>query len=375
MLHIRLIILIGTLFVHSGFSYAAVNDAKSVSSTLNATPKSGEGNEEAPKFLVKNVCDGPKCQSTLAYNASITPANLLAFINQTANLPAGTVVLLHSQGGDLSTGIRLGQIIRQKSFNTRVGQIQEQQTTLIKVPGSCVSSCALAFLGGVQRQLDPQDELGFYPLQSSKKSSSKISEEELVKALANIDRYLIQMSINSKLLEQMMRTETNRVLMINPATARALNIENTSKGDLNPWMVQSLDNGTVIAITSEKQDGGKFNITLGLSKHRGGYRFTILIKPTTNLNNLTKLTEQLNAEQLLLVFGTETIKPKLEKPWQATNIGSQSIFSLKENDLKDLARQVDFRLFIPMAVLNQFDLDQNTLFSGRGLSGAITALK
>jgi len=375
MSYIRFIILIGTLLVHCNLSHSAVNDAKTVSSTLNTTSKSGEGSKEAPKFTVRNVCDGPKCQSTLAYDASITPANLLAFINQTANLPAGTVVLLHSQGGDLSTGIRLGQIIRQKSFNTRVGQIQEQQTALIKVPGSCVSSCALAFLGGVQRQLDPQDELGFYPLQSSKKPSSKISEDDLLKALANIDRYLMQMSINSKLLEQMMRTESNRTLMINPATARALNIENTSKGELNPWMVQSLDNGVMLAITSEKQDGGKFNITLGLSRNQGGFRITILIQPTTNLNILAKLTEQLNTEQLILVFGTETIKPKLEKPWQTTNIGSQSIYSLKENDLKDLARQVEFRLFIPIAVLNPFDLDQNTLFSTRGLSGAISTLK
>jgi hypothetical protein len=175
MFYIRFFILIGSLLSHCGLSHSAVNDAKSVSSTINATPKSGEGNEEAPKFTVRNVCDGPKCQSTLAYNAVITPVNLLAFINQTENLPAGTVVLLHSQGGDLSTGIRLGQIIRQKKFNTRVGKIQEQQAMLIKAPGSCVSSCALAFLGGVQRQLDPQDELGFYPLQSSKKSSSKMS--------------------------------------------------------------------------------------------------------------------------------------------------------------------------------------------------------
>lgn len=372
---IRLIILISTLLVHCGISYSAINDAKSISSTLNATPKSAEGNEEAPKFILRNVCDGPKCQSTLAFKAAITPTNLLAFINQTANLPAGTVVLLHSQGGDLSSGIRLGQIIRQKNFNTRVGQIEEQQASIIKAPGSCLSSCALAFLGGVQRQLDVRDELGFYPLQSNKKSSSKISEDELIKALANIDRYFIQMSINSKLLEQIMRTETDRTLMINLATARALNIENTSKGDLNPWMVQNLDNGVVIAITSEKQDGGKYNITLGLSKNRSGFRLTILIKPTTNFSNPTKLTEQLNAEQLQLIYGTETIKPKPEKPWQVTNVGSQSIFSLKEEDLKDLARQVDFKLFIPMGVLNQFDLDQNTLFSGRGLSGAITALK
>jgi hypothetical protein len=375
MSQIRFIILISTLLVHSSLSHSAIKDAKSASNILPAESKAAESNGEAPKFIVSNVCDGPKCQSTLSYNSPITPANLKAFIDQTVNTAPGTVVLLNSQGGDLSTGIRLGQIIRQKSFNTQVGQVQEQQASNIKIPGSCFSSCALAFLGGVQRQLDAKDELGFYALQSTKKPSSKMDEQELIKALANIDRYLIQMNISSKLLEQMMRSETSGPLLINPTTARAFNIENASKEALNPWKVQELDNGAVIAVTSEKQNGGKFNITLGLSKNRNSFRLIVIIKPTNDLIEIAKLVEQLNAEQLVLIYGAETIKPKTEKPWQTTNVGAQSIFSLKEDDLRQLARQVDFRLFLPYSVLAQFDFDQNTLFSGRGLSGAITALK
>jgi hypothetical protein len=372
---IRFIIIIGILLVQSGLSHATIKDAKSASSNLPAVSKAAESNGEAPKFIISNVCDGPKCQSTLTYNALITPANLQAFIDQTTNAPPGTVVLLNSQGGDLSTGIRLGQVIRQKSFNTQVGQVQQQQTSTIKIPGSCLSSCALAFLGGVQRKLDEKDELGFYALQSSKKSSSKMDEQELIKALANIDRYLMQMNISSKLLEQIMRTENGGLLLINLTTARALNIENASREELNPWRVQELDNGAVIAVTSEKQNGGKFNITLGLSKNRNSFRLIVIIKPTNDLIEIAKLVEQLNTEQLLLIYGAETIKPKTEKPWQITNIGAQSIFSLREDDLKQLARQVDFRLFLPYSVLAQFDFDQNTLFSGRGLSGAITAVK
>jgi hypothetical protein len=375
MSQIRLIVIIGFLLVQSSLTHSAIKDVKSASSTLPAVSKAAESKAEAPKFIISNVCDGPKCQSTLAYNAPITPTNLQAFIDQTANVPPGTVVLLNSQGGDLSTGIRLGQVIRQKSFNTQVGQTQEQQASSIKIPGSCLSSCALAFLGGVQRQLDAKDELGFYALRSSKKSSSKMDEEELTKALANIDRYLIQMNISSKLLEQMMRSETGSPLLINPTTARALNIENASREELNPWRVQELDNGAVIAITSEKQNGGKFNITLGLSKNRNSFRLIVLIKPTNDLIDISKLVEQLNNEQLVLIYGAETIKPKIEKPWQKTNVGAQSIFILKEGDLKQIARQVEFRLFLPYSVLAQFDFDQNTLFSGRGLSGAITALK
>jgi hypothetical protein len=375
MLQIRLIVIIGSLLVQSGLSHSTIKDVKSTSSTLPAISKVAENNSEVPKFLISKVCDGPKCQSTLAYNSPITPANLQAFIDQTANVPPGTLVLLNSQGGDLSTGIRLGQIIRQKSLNTQVGQVQEQQTSNIKIPGSCLSSCALAFLGGVQRQLDTKDELGFYALQSTKKPSSKMDEQELIKALANIDRYLIQMNISSKLLEQMMRTETGGLLLINPTTARALNIENASREELNPWRVQELDNGAVIAITSEKQNGGKFNITLGLSKNKNSFRLIVLIKPTNDLIDISKLIEQLNNEQLVLINGSETIKPKTEKPWHRTNIGAQAIFILKEDDLKQLARQVDFKLFLPYSILSQFDFDQNTLFSGRGLDGAITVLK
>jgi len=371
MLHIRFFILISMLLVNCGLSHSAIDENKSIS----ATPKASKSSDEAPKFEVRNVCYGQKCQSTLAYHAPITPANLQAFIDQTATLPSGTIVLLNSQGGDLSTGIRLGQIIRQKNFNTRVGQTQEQPASIIKIPGSCLSSCALAFLGGVERQLDAQDELGFYPLQSTKKSSSKISEEDLVKALANIDRYLMQMNISGKLLEQMMRTETASPLLINQTIARTLNIENASKGELNPWRVQHLDNGIVIAITSEKQNGGKFNITLGLTKNRDNFRLTILIKPTNNSIDLIKLTEQLNTEQPLFLYGSETIKPKPERPWQTTSIGSQAIYSLRERDLKQLATQIDFSLLLPLVTLTQFELDQKTLFSGRGLSGAIPALK
>jgi hypothetical protein len=172
-----------------------------------------------------------------------------------------------------------------------------------------------------------------------------------------------------------MRTENGGLLLINLTTARALNIENASREELNPWRVQELDNGAVIAVTSEKQNGGKFNITLGLSKNRNSFRLIVIIKPTNDLIEIAKLVEQLNTEQLLLIYGAETIKPKTEKPWQITNIGAQSIFSLREDDLKQLARQVDFRLFLPYSVLAQFDFDQNTLFSGRGLSGAITAVK
>lgn len=344
------------------------------SSAAVALSKDGKVPDEKAKFAISNICDHQRCQLMVVYQSPINQVNLEAFISQTANLPPGTVILLNSQGGDLSSGIRLGQVIRQKNFNTRVGQSQDQKNAIVKAPGVCLSSCALAFLGGAQRQLDERDELGFFSLQSTQKSSSKLTEEDLKKALANIARYLDQMNVNGTLLEQIMRIEGNAPLLINLTTAKALNIDNTSKGELNPWRVQALDNGVLVAITSQKQTQGQFNITLGLSKASGDFRLIILIKPTSNSIEPVKLTELLSTSQPILIAKDKLIKLKLDKNWQLTATGSQGNFFLKGEELLQIASQVEFELQLPPN-LTPSGLDQTTLFSTRGLGGAVIALK
>jgi len=356
------------LFVLTAILLLASNNSSA------ATSKGGKDPDEKAKFAISNICDQQKCQLMVIYQSSINQANLEAFISQTANLPTGTVILLNSQEGDLSSGIRLGQVIRQKSFNTRVGQAQEQQNAIVKAPGGCLSSCALAFLGGAQRQLDDRDELGFFSLQSTQKPPSKLNEEDLKKALANIARYLEQMNINGTLLEQIMRIEGNDPLLINPTSSKALNIENASKGELNPWRVQALDNGVLIAITSQKQTQGQFNITLGLSKASGDFRLIILIKPTINSIGPAKLTELLGNSQPTLIAKDKVFKLKLDKNWQLTATGSQGSFILKEEELLQITSQVEFEFQLPPNI-TQLGLDQKTLFSTRGLGGAVIALK
>ena len=367
-------VLTAILLLASSSPYAANNDFKLAANLPGTLSKDGKEVDEKAKFAISNICDLQKCQLMVVYQSTINQANLEAFTSQTANLPTGTVVLLNSQEGDLSSGIRLGQVILQKGFNTRVGRAQEQQNTTVKAPGVCLSSCALAFLGGTQRQLDDRDELGFFSLQSTQKPPSKLSEEDLKKALANIARYLEQMNINGTLLEQIMRIEGNGPLLINPTSAKALNIENATKGELNAWRVQALDNGVLIAITSQKQTQGQFNITLGLSKASGAFRLIVLIKPTVTSIDYPKLTELLGNSQPTLIAKDKVFRLKLDKNWQLTATGSQGNFFLKGEELLQIASQVEFELQLPPN-LTQSGLDQTTLFSTRGLGGALIALK
>jgi hypothetical protein len=82
-----------------------------------------------------------------------------------------------------SGGVMLGELFRARDFATEVGSsklnsdvpIPGSKNVYTKTPGSCSSACAMAFLGGVERTLDPDSTLGFHVV-SNPNVSEKISE-------------------------------------------------------------------------------------------------------------------------------------------------------------------------------------------------------
>lgn len=102
-----------------------------------------------------------------------TPEKFKEFISN--NKPAGIKIVLHSPGGDLVAGIQLGREIRKLELDTFVGNSIDNSENRIPsgnmiyndfAPGKCLSACAYAFLGGVDRNLLNDDEYhnwgGFY---------------------------------------------------------------------------------------------------------------------------------------------------------------------------------------------------------------------
>jgi len=71
--------------------------------------------------------------------------------NMTVQKYAKGGVLFESAGGNLVTGVRIGEIIRLKGFSTGVAS-----------GAVCASSCALAWLGGSERFLPSSARLGFH---------------------------------------------------------------------------------------------------------------------------------------------------------------------------------------------------------------------
>lgn len=89
-------------------------------------------------------------------------ARLASFI-ESNHLPSGngTVVVLHSPGGDVEESMMMGRNIRAKGFRTEVNQLGSNDAVQ-GPPGECYSACTLMFLGGVRRQVPQNARYGVH---------------------------------------------------------------------------------------------------------------------------------------------------------------------------------------------------------------------
>ena len=93
-------------------------------------------------------------------------------------------VYLNSNGGLLLEGIKLGLIFRKYKLWTNVERIEHSNIYPYPIPADeayCASACAIAFLGGVQRRLSRDNELGFHQFYDS----SSLTLEEFTKDKQN----------------------------------------------------------------------------------------------------------------------------------------------------------------------------------------------
>lgn len=83
------------------------------------------------------------------------------FIESAGSTP--TRIIFDSPGGDLAGGLELGRKIRKLGFSTAIGKSRpslDLPTDEELTQGLCASSCAFAFLGGVNRQVVERNRLG-----------------------------------------------------------------------------------------------------------------------------------------------------------------------------------------------------------------------
>ena len=129
------------------------------------------------------------------------------------------IVLFESGGGDLATGLEIGTTIRMKGFRTGVA------------PNSlCASSCALAWLGGVERYLSPTSKLGFHAAYSVDGSTTR--ETGLGNAV--VGAYLTRIGLPIDAVIYITKAPPEEMTWLNPNDAKKVGIDLNILADDKP---------------------------------------------------------------------------------------------------------------------------------------------
>lgn len=196
-----------------------------------------------------------------------TPNKFLEFLKEKNIDPGESLrVSFNSIGGHLIAGLELGKLIREYKFNTSIFKTStylndagEKTSSKQEDPGICFSSCAYAFLGGIERRISNKSKYGihqFYTADSLKNpvekkfSSLDISRNQVISgALAS---YISEMGVDTKLLGvASVITPWEDIYLLPEEIIIKYNIDNT-KPTPPKWKIQALGEG-MFAYTFQKQ--------------------------------------------------------------------------------------------------------------------------
>ena len=122
------------------------------------------------------------------------------------------VVVFDSNGGNLIAGIEIGRAIR----------LQEYSTTIAEY-GTCASACALAWLGGIQRFLPPNAQVGFHLAYIKGDKSATVSGQ----GNAVVGAYLNQLGLPQSAILYATSAAPHEMRWLSKEDAQAVGIEVT----------------------------------------------------------------------------------------------------------------------------------------------------
>ncbi len=191
----------------------------------------------------------------------------------------------------------MGRILRKYNVNVSIGKTVKDDyvdsrgnSEYEKIEkGYCYSSCAYAFLGGVERIIDAENKLGFHQFYDSKAmnnlSQKQFDGHDMVidqKITGYIVQYLESMGIDIRLYSLIASTHPKDMYSLSKDELYKYGISTKSRPTTN-WTLVAYDKGLVAEIKS-KENKTKIARLYATSKNK--YFFTVFV-PTDYFNNST----------------------------------------------------------------------------------------
>lgn len=298
------------------------------------------------------------------------------------DLPRGTTVVLQSLGGDLMGGLRLGQFIRARGFNTYLpAKLEGTEATLkdTKWQGKCISSCAYSFLGGLERKVQSGGQYGVHQFRGQDNGLDPVQTQKISAVLG---KYMDAMGVNRLLLDQALLTDPGKVMLVPDHLRQAWKVDTTLEpvvAFLPRWRLEASSGGQRLAYVSRRQNGSNAIVTLAFALMGGQMRALLIVKPDSRQEGTSTWLEafrQRTELQLSLDAKSFTLQPSSDwaRAGSVNTPGTQQIwFTAPEELMRELRTTKQFVIRPQWPKLPQ-GVDQQTLFGTDGLREALLAL-
>ena len=191
-------------------------------------------------------------------------------------------VRLNSPGGDLFEGIAFGEELRRRGFATEIGNHEVDPEWVgtgswiftRRIPGTCASACAYAFMGGVERRIDLGSKIGVHQFSPAHSLAEPNNETPLVESgleqevSSIILSYVLEMGVDGRILVQAGLSSPDEMYWIGEGEeARLANLV-YSPTEWSDWTIDTLGEGVIAR--SERADG-KYSMAAICTETGGAY--------------------------------------------------------------------------------------------------------
>jgi len=343
---------------------------------------------EAMQFTLATICEDSRgCHLGVSAQGWITTESVKNFTERASTIASGATFVINSDGGDLQSAMELGKAIRAKQLNARVGTLKpnENKTNpgFTIVPARCLSACLLTYLGGVNRTIEPTDIIGFHGLtvaNASAEVGKPTGESHAKEILGALGRYIESMGVDRRTTDFMLLAKGDAFQRIPLATAKQLSIDNQSNNALSAWRLQATDNGSLLALVTEKQTKSGAIAALAITRPPSGspnenLRCIVFVKPaqrSISNNDIKRYFPESVSVQLR--SRGKPISGKILSPWQLNGEGAQTILLISTSELQNLTQSLSFELDINFPENSGLSIDRSTPFGTQGLKGVLVTL-
>jgi len=144
------------------------------------------------------ICKTDPCVLATGEIEKGTAGEFRSFI-RASDIHAGATVVFDSPGGALLESLALGRAIRDAGLYTAIGRYDRERGEFT-TGAACISACAYAFLGGVQRDVGAKARFGVHQFAAAPGVPDSVSVSDAQALMGLISAYMTRMVGNSSLL-------------------------------------------------------------------------------------------------------------------------------------------------------------------------------